>query len=121
MPALKWSAVIVAVLASALIALVARALFDPAAAALASLFGLVACGYLAGKWANTAHAYHGALVGAGYIALEAIGVIPTASFAGDAFADTLEIILLDGAVLVSATIGGLLARVSSSSGTGTAS
>ena len=120
MPSIRWSAVAVAVVASALIALLVRAVFGPATAQLASLFGLVACGFLAGKWANSAHAYHGALVGAGFIVLEGLGVIPTSAYAGDAFADTVQVIVLDGALLVASTVGGLLARVSSSSDTGTA-
>lgn len=119
MPPLRWPAILAGIVLSALTAIATHALVGPATAVAASLFGLAVGGFMAGKWANSAGAYHGAVVGAGFIVLEALGVIPTAAYAGDAFADTLQVIVLDGAALLSSTLGGALSsRIASSSDTG---
>ncbi len=119
MPSLHWPAVGAGILVSAAVAVTTGALIGPMTAVAASFFGLAVGGFLAGKLANSAGAYHGAVVGAGFILLEALGLIPTPSYAGDAFADTVAVIVLDAAVLVSATLGGALSsRVASSSGRG---
>ena len=75
---------------------------------------------MAGKWADSAGIYHGAVVGAGWIALEALGAVPTASYSTDVLADTVVIIAIDALTLFAGSIGGWLARPdpSSSSGTG---
>ena len=75
---------------------------------------------MAGKWADSGGLYHGAVVGMGWIALEALGVVPTISYATDAFMDTVIVIGLDVVTLFAGSIGGYFARPdpSSSSDTG---
>ena len=75
---------------------------------------------MAGKWANSGGLYHGAVVGMGWIALEALGVVPTLAYSTDAFQDTVIVIALDVVLLFAGSIGGYLARPepSSSSDTG---
>lgn len=75
---------------------------------------------MAGKSAKTSGLYHGAVVGMGWIALEALGVVPTIAYATDALQDTVIVIGLDVVTLFAGSIGGYLARPdpSSSSDTG---
>ena len=65
---------------------------------------------MAGKWANSAGLYHGALVGAGWIVLEAFGVVPSLSYAADPLADTLIVFVIDLVTLIAASLGGWSAR-----------
>jgi hypothetical protein len=83
----------------------------------APLFGIVApvCGiaggaYLGGKVAKYAGLYHGALVGAAYVAAEAIGLAPAPleSFLGG-IGESLWIIVGDAGLLAVATLAGWLA------------
>ena len=75
---------------------------------------------MAGKWADSGGLYHGAVVGMGWIALEALGVVPTISYATDALTDTVIVIGLDVVTLFAGSIGGYFGRPdpSSSSDTG---
>jgi hypothetical protein len=77
-------------------------------------------GYIAAKWAKTAGLYHGAVVGAGWILLEALGAVPTASYSPDALTDTVFVAATDALVLFAGAFGGWRGRSepSSSSDTG---
>jgi hypothetical protein len=80
----------------------------------ASIFGSVAplCGIgpgalLAGKMAKSAGLYHGALVGAGYVLVEVVGLAPgPVEPSGDGLADTVWIIAGDAIVLGLAALAG---------------
>lgn len=89
---------------------------------MATIIGIGMGGFLAGKWADSAGLYHGGLVGAGWIALETLGAVPTASYSADVLTDTAAVIGIDALVLLAGTLGGWLARPepSSSSGRGRA-
>ena len=97
----------------------------------ASIFGIAAplCGIalgavLAGKVTKYGGLYHGALVGVGYVLVEAIGLAPAPlEPSGDGLVEGLTIILGDGLVLALAALAGWIAAPqatpSSSSGMGT--
>src|SRR5438105_15894659 len=101
-----------------------------AASPSASIFGIAAplCGialggYLAGKLAKYAGLYHGALVGVGYVLVEAIGLAPAPlESAGDGLTAGLSITAGDALFLALAALAGGFAAPrgvsSSSSGTG---
>ncbi|HEV8535853.1 MAG TPA: hypothetical protein VGR87_09055 [Candidatus Limnocylindria bacterium] len=84
----------------------------------APLCGVAIGGFLAGKLAKYAGAYHGALAGAGYVLAEVLGLAP-APFqpAQDGLAESLWIIAGDAALLSIAALAGWLAspRAASSS------
>ena len=101
-------------------ALVAAAVLPPIPAAVAPFFGLFVSGLLAGKLAVEARAYHGALVGAGYVIGEALGIVPGIGQSGDPIADTVAVIASDALVIAAAALGGWCARLWSSSDTGKA-
>ena len=63
-------------------------------------------GFIAAKWAKSAGLYHGAVVGAGWILLEALGAVPTASFSPDALTDTVFVVASDALVLFAGAFGG---------------
>ena len=63
--------------------------------------------------------YQGALVGAGYVICEALGVVPSDAYFADPLSDTVALIASDALVIVVAALGGLFARLWSSSDTGT--
>ena len=92
------------------IAVPAGLVLAPIPGIIATILGVAAGGFVAGKWANSAGLYHGALVGAGWIALEAFGVVPSQSYASDALADTLLVFVIDLATLIAGSCGGWLAR-----------
>jgi len=75
---------------------------------------------VAGKWVKSGGLYHGAVVGVGWIALEALGAVPTPSYAADVLPDTVITIALDVVTLLAGAIGGYFGRPdpSSSSDTG---
>jgi hypothetical protein len=87
---------------------------------IATVIGVAIGGFVAGKWADSAGAYHGALVGAGWIMLEAFGVVPSLRYSEDTITDTLMVFVVDLVTLIGATLAGWWARraPSSSSGTG---
>jgi hypothetical protein len=70
--------------------------------------------------ASQARAYHGALVGAGYVICEALGVVPARGQSADPVSDTVLVIALDVLAIGAAALGGWCARLWSSSGTGRA-
>ncbi len=120
----------IAVAAGVLVAATIAFVLGLAAVPGASIFGIAArlCGIalggaLAGKMAKNGGLYHGALVGVGYVLVEAIGLAPSPlELSADGLAEGLSIIAGDALVLAVAAIAGWLAapqaRSSSSSGTG---
>ena len=82
----------------------------PVLGLVAPIIGCGSGGFLAGKVARSAGLYHGAFTGAGWIALEAFGVVPTAAGAGLAtLQETVAIIVIDVLVILAAMAGGFLA------------
>jgi len=126
LPAINQIAVVAGVLVAATIASILRL----AASSPASIFGIAAplCGialgaFLAGKLAKNGGLYHGALVGVGYVLIEAIGLAPAPlEPSGEGFAEGLSVIAGDALVLALAVLAGWIAAPqamsSSSSGTG---
>ena len=119
MPPIRWPAVIAGVALAAVVAVVSAFVLPPISAAVASFFGLFVSGLFAGKLVKHGPAYHGALVGAGYVVCEALGIVPTLSPTGDPLTDTVAVIASDVLLLASAALGGWCARLWSSSDTGT--
>ena len=117
MPPLQWRAIIAGVALAAVISVIAAALLPPIPAALASFFGLFVSGVLAGKLAPAARLYHGAVVGAGYVLCEAIGLVPSGPSGADAVSDTALVILTDALRIALAALGGWAAGLWSSSDT----
>ena len=101
---------------------IAREFLAPVPGGAATILGIGGGGYVAGKWAHSAGLYHGAIVGAAWVALEAIGVVPAPGYATNVLVDTVIVIALDALTLAVASLGGWLARTdrASSSGTGRA-
>jgi len=93
-----------------IVATFAHGLLDPTPALVATILGVGAGGFLAGKWADSAGLYHGTAVGVGYIAVEALGLAPSFSYATDVLSDTVTVIAIDVLVLLAASLGGWLAR-----------
>jgi putative membrane protein (TIGR04086 family) len=93
-----------------LLGLGARSVFAPIPGLVATVIGIAVGGFVAGKWAKQSGFYHGAVVAVGWIALEALGAVPTASYASDALVDTVLVIALDVVMLFAGSIGGYLAR-----------
>jgi hypothetical protein len=125
LPATNWIAVAGGVLVAAAVASVLRL----GALSPASIFGIAAplCGIalgavLAGKVAKYGGLYHGALVGVGYVLVEAIGLAPAPiEPLGDGIGEGLSIIAGDALVLALAALAGWIAapRATSSSSSGT--
>jgi hypothetical protein len=94
----------------------------PIPGSIATILGVAIGGFVAGKWADSAGAYHGALVGAGWIMLEAFGIVPSLRYSADTITDTLIVFVVDLVTLIGASLAGWWARrgPSSSSGTGRA-
>ena len=126
LPPINQIAVVAGVLVAATIASILRL----AASSPASIFGIAAplCGiafgaFLAGKVAKNGGLYHGALVGVGYVLVEAIGLAPAPlEPSGEGVAEGLSVIAGDALVLAVAVLAGWIAwpqaTSSSSSGTG---
>ncbi len=119
MPHLRWPAVLAGVVLAVAIGLLGAVVLPPIPAAVATVSGLLISGLLAGKLAKAAHIYHGALVGAGYVVCEALGLVPALSSSGDALADTVAVIVSDALLIAAAALGGWCARLWSSSDRGT--
>lgn len=119
-PTLHWRAVLAGLAVAVVISLIGRPLLAPIPGLVATIIGVGLGGFVAGKWASAGGLYHGTFVGMGWIALEAFGAIPTASYASDVLSDTLIVIAIDVVLLLAGAIGGALARpdLSSSAGTG---
>jgi hypothetical protein len=119
MPPIRWSAILAGVALAAVIAVVSAALLPPIPAAAESFFGIFVSGFLAGKLATAARAYHGGLVGAGYVICEALGIVPGAGSSADPLSDTVRVIASDAFLIAAAALGGWAARLWSSSDRGT--
>lgn len=101
------------------IALVTAAALPPIPAAVASFFGLLVSGFLAGMLVLEGRGYHGALVGAGFVICEALGIVPSGSYFPDPVSDTVAVIASDAMLIAAGALGGWCARLWSSSDTGT--
>jgi len=120
----------IAIAAGVLLAVAVAAVLHLAVSSPASIFGIAAplCGiglgaFLAGKMAENAGLYHGALVGVGYVLVEVVGLAPAPlDPAGNGFAEGLSVIAGDALVLAVAAFAGWIAapraRSLSSSGRG---
>jgi len=119
MPRLRWPAILAGVALAVAIALLSAALLPPIPAAAASFFGLFLSGLLAGKLGNLGRAYHGAMVGAGFVLCEALGIVPGVSYVADPLSETVAVIASDALAIAAAAVGGWCARLWSSSDRGT--
>jgi hypothetical protein len=117
MPKIRWPAVLAGVAVAVAIALLSAALLPPIPAAVATIFGLLISGVLAGILAPAARTYHGALVGAGYVVCEAFGIVPSAIYLADVLSETVALIVSDALLIAAAALGGRSSRLWSSSGT----
>ena len=115
MPQLRWLAILAGVALAVAIALLSAALLPPIPAAAASFFGLFVSGLLAGKLATLGRAYHGAVVGAGFVICEALGIVPGVSYVADPLSETVAVIASDALAIAAAAVGGWCARLWSSS------
>ena len=120
MPRLTWPAILAGVALAVATTLLATSVLPPIPAALASFFGLFISGLLAGKLAGAAGVYHGAVVGAGFVLCEALGIVPAGSYLGDPVSDTVAVILSDALRIAVAAVGGWGSRLWSSSDRGKA-
>ena len=120
----------VAVAAGVLVAVTIASVLRLAASPTASIFGIAAplCGiglgaFIAGKVAKNGGLFHGALVGVGYVLIEAVGLAPAPLEPwGAGLGEGLSIIAGDALVLTLAALAGWIAAPqatsSSSSGRG---
>lgn len=115
MPSLGWPAILAGVALAVVTALVTAAALPPIPAAVASVFGLFVSGLLAGKLAAAARVYHGAVVGAGYVICEALGILPGGGFLADPVSDTVAVIVSDALRIAVAALGGWSSGIWSSS------
>lgn len=110
MPVLRWPAILAGVALAVASTLLGAAVLPPIPAALASVFGLYVSGLLAGKLAAGARVYHGAVVGAGYVICEALGIVPGGGILADPISDTVAVIVSDALRIAVAALGGWSAR-----------
>ena len=120
MPHVRWPAILAGVALAVVIALLTAAVLPPIPAAVASFFGLLISGFWAGILAPGARADHGALVGAGFVLCEAVGIVPGSRYSGDALSDTALVIASDALLIASATLGAWCSKLWSSSDRGRA-
>ena len=118
MPRLRWPAILAGVALAVAVAVVSAAVLPPIPAAAASFFGLFASGLLAGKLATLGRAYHGAVVGAGFVLCEALGIVPGVSYVADPLSETALVIASDALAIAAAALGGWSSRLWSSSDRG---
>ena len=123
-PALNRIAVGAGVLIAASVALALRLATTDTASVFgiaAPLLGIALGAFIAGKMAKNGGVFHGALVGVGYVLIEAIGIAPAPlESSGPGFAEGLLIIAGDALVLAVAALAGWIAapRATSSSSSG---
>lgn len=110
MPRLRWPAILAGVALAVATTLLGAAVLPPIPAAVASVFGLFVSGLLAGKLATAARVYHGAVVGAGYVICEALGIVPGGGVLADPVSDTVAVIVSDALRIAAAALGGWSAR-----------
>jgi hypothetical protein len=120
MPRLQWPAILAGVALAVAITLLAAAVLPPIPAAVASYLGLFISGLLAAKVAGAAGLYHGAVVGAGFVICEALGIVPGGGYLGDPVSDTVAVIVSDALRIAVAAAGGWCSRLWSSSDKGKA-
>ena len=120
LPPLRWRAVLAGLAVAVVIAVVARSFLAPIPGVAATIIGIALGGFVAGKWADSAGLYHGAMVGVLWIGLEILGAVPYLSYSAEPLTDTIILIVVDVVTMLAGAIGGWLARPdpSSSSGTG---
>jgi hypothetical protein len=120
-PPLQWRAVLLGLALAVVIGYAAHLALAPIPGSAATIVGIGAGGFLAGKQANAARLYHGAVVGLLWILLETFALVPTVQYSTDLATDTLIVIGMDAASIVAGSLGGSLARSgrASSSDTGT--
>jgi hypothetical protein len=121
-PPVAWPAVGVGVLIAVVVALLLSVIGERTAVALrlvAPFSGIASGAFLAGNRAKVAPLYHGALVAAGYVLLEGVGLAPS-SFEprANAVEDTIAIIVSDVALLALGAFAGQLGSFASFSGKG---
>lgn len=114
MPRLRWPAILAGVAVAVAATLLSAAVLPPIPAAYASFFGLFVSGLLAGKLAASARLYHGAVVGAGYVVCEALGIVPAGPYLADPVSDTAAVIVSDALRIAVAALGGWCAQLWSS-------
>lgn len=110
MPRLSWPAILAGVALAVALSLLIAALLPPIPGAVASFFGLFVSGLLAGKLGNVAPAYHGAVVGAGYVLCEAVGILPSRTYLADPLSETAVVMASDALLIAVAALGGWCAR-----------
>lgn len=110
MPRLRWPAILAGVALAVAWTLLSAAVLPPIPAAVASFFGLFVSGLLAGKLAAGARIYHGAVVGAGYVIGEALGIVPGGAYFADPVSETVAVIVSDALRIAVAALGGWSAR-----------
>jgi hypothetical protein len=115
MPSLRWPAILAGVALAVATTLISTAALPPIPAVVASYLGLFVSGLLAGKVAHGARVYHGAVVGAGFVICEALGIVPGGGYLGDPVSDTVAVIFSDALRIAVATVGGWCSRLWSSS------
>ena len=101
-----------------ILALLARSFLAPIPGIAATIIGIGVGAFIAAKWAKTAGLYHGAVVGAGWIALEALGAVPTPAFSTDVLTDTAIVFATDALVLFAGALGGWRGHPEPSSSSG---
>jgi hypothetical protein len=114
-PTIVWRAILAGLAVAVILAIVARSFLAPTPGVGATILGIGVGGFIAAKWAKMAGIYQGACVGAGWIALEAFGAVPTSSYSSDALTDTAVVVLIDLATILAGSLGGWLARSEPSS------
>ena len=125
LPTVNQIAIAIGVVLATAVAVLLREILSSSA----STFGIAAplCGialgaFVAGKVAKNGSLFHGALVGVGYVLVEAIGIAPAPlDSSGDGLAEGLSIIAGDALLLALAALAGWAAapRATSSSSSGT--
>ena len=105
-PTIVWRAVLAGLAVAVVLAILFRSFLAPIPGIAATIVGIGIGGFIAAKWAKSAGLYHGAVVGAGWIVLEALGAVPTTSYSDDALTDTVIVFAIDALVLFAAAFGG---------------
>ena len=120
LPPLRWRAVLAGLAVAVVVGVVSRSFLAPIPGVVATIIGIATGGSVAGKWADSAGLYHGAMVGVLWIGLEILGAVPYLSYSSEPLTDTLVVIVVDVVTMLAGAIGGWLARPDplSSSGTG---
>ena len=114
-PTIVWRAILAGLAVAVILAVFSRSFLAPIPSVAATILGIGLGGFIAAKWAKTAGIYQGACVGAGWIALEAFGAVPTAAYSSDALTDTAIVVLIDVLTILAGSLGGRLGHSEPSS------